>query len=68
VALKSQCILVFDKTQTEGKKMDAQTLAWIAVGGFVVFVAWRVWVAKNKDNGSGVGSGTGGKTPPTNKK
>ena len=48
--------------------MDAQTLAWIAVGGFVVFVAWRVWVAKNKDIGSGVGSGTGGKTPPTNKK
>jgi hypothetical protein len=68
VALKSQCILVFDKTQKEGKKMDAQTLAWIAVGGFVVFVAWRVWVAKNKDIGSGVGSGTGGKTPPTNKK
>ena len=68
MALKSQCILVFDKTQKEGKKMDAQTLAWIAVGGFVVFVAWRVWVAKNKDIGSGVGSGTGGKTPPTNKK
>lgn len=54
--------------QVAQKAVEIPAVALVLLGVFIVFLVWRIVVAKKKVRNTGTGAGGGGGKPPTRKK